>query len=600
MANWVNGQTFKFSNKYKIICNFATIYVFLIFARPYSFESGPGWLDPWVSLGYGQVFPKTAYQFHYYKESRLVSILWEFILTRFPSNWANALQSLIVTLCGLVIISILAEFGIANFTSLSISLVIVLCPTLWGDWAGGGDYFNTLGNFLIAIACSRVFSILSKSQSLNWKISKKWIEIGAWLFLIISELPSGIVVSAIIELLIAFLWVLTTSKNKNLRSSASELVYVLYWQVIGAVLLFSFEGSILVLLGQSPTRLLSGLKFLFQSIINSKIQGSWWSQIPFDSLKGHDSILLFFGLWSILVVLLFSMILNYRHKTATSASDKFLLALLLSSNSIYLMIFLAQVTGKTIALTTSYFTTPFLFVACITIAIGSFGILKTYDFSNISWKVLTLFVVLQLIIGFKPGIFFCIIAAIFIIISISNLIRQKLPTSAYFYVSFSTICLLIFLSTSLSSAQSKFSLNPAYGLPASCNKMRVLQRSQILSIAKKLDHEFGKRGTLTMGVSDAVFKSRIISKCSEFDEISIAVPLLALAEMGFPAASSLGNINSNIVQIKNDFPYESLSNILNRQNLPNGCYVDWRIPKKPEFAKVTLLGVSLDYYSNCN
>lgn len=56
-------------------------FLVVFFVRPFQLVSQIGWLDPWTSMGFGQVFPATPYPWHYYKESRFFSIA----ATAFPS-----------------------------------------------------------------------------------------------------------------------------------------------------------------------------------------------------------------------------------------------------------------------------------------------------------------------------------------------------------------------------------------------------------------------------------------------------------------------------------------------------------------------------------
>ena len=59
---------------------FLGTYLTVLFFRPYQLASQIGWLDPWTAIGFGDVFPKTPYTWHYYKESRFFSILYQSLL----------------------------------------------------------------------------------------------------------------------------------------------------------------------------------------------------------------------------------------------------------------------------------------------------------------------------------------------------------------------------------------------------------------------------------------------------------------------------------------------------------------------------------------
>ena len=157
-----------------ILITFVVTYKF----RTFSLFSGIGYIDPWVNVGYGDVFPKSAFPWHYYKESRFFTILTHSILSSLDSRQLELIYALIV--CITTLLCAYFFFIVSNNTFCSIAIAVIICqsPLLWGDSAGGIDYYNTLGNFLILVFLILTFSFLKK---LPFEIPKAQ-NIFAWSF----------------------------------------------------------------------------------------------------------------------------------------------------------------------------------------------------------------------------------------------------------------------------------------------------------------------------------------------------------------------------------------------------------------------------------
>ncbi len=85
MNNKVFGVIRTFGHRFPNLIVFPVVlsghFVMISLMRPFHLVSEIGWLDPWTAVGYGQVFPETPYPWHYYKESRFFSIVYQWLLT---------------------------------------------------------------------------------------------------------------------------------------------------------------------------------------------------------------------------------------------------------------------------------------------------------------------------------------------------------------------------------------------------------------------------------------------------------------------------------------------------------------------------------------
>lgn len=72
-----------------------------------------------------------------------------------------------------------------------------------------------------------------------------------------------------------------------------------------------------------------------------------------------------------------------------------------------------------------------------------------------------------------------------------------------------------------------------------------------------------------------VMRFRLVSKCSDFDNKSLGGVLIAIAETGFPAASSLGPILIRSDVDRSDFAENNLALLNSREIKPVGCFIEW-------------------------
>jgi hypothetical protein len=118
-----------------ILITFIVTYKF----RTFSLFSGIGYIDPWVNVGYGDVFPNSAFQWHYYKESRIFTILTHSIFSSLDSRQLELIYALIV--CITTLLCAYFFFIVSNNTFFSIAIAVIICqsPLLSGLYNYPGD-----------------------------------------------------------------------------------------------------------------------------------------------------------------------------------------------------------------------------------------------------------------------------------------------------------------------------------------------------------------------------------------------------------------------------------------------------------------------------
>lgn len=511
---------------------FTTHYVFVFFARPYHLASQIGWLDPWTSIGFGQVFPQTPYPWHYYKESRFFSILYQWILTHAGTEAYLFIQTFIISICGTLVFFFLQKIAKSSWIGLTLSLLVSISSLFWGDSAGGADYYNTLGNILIVVTFIFVFKFQRAS---NWgkQLRGLSIIIGCLSYITLIEAPSGIVVVFGFQLSLLF-WFWKTS-NGQLRNFLVTFKNFLLRQIIGVALLLSFQSFVLLLFGQSPIRLLSGPKFLFDSLVNSDTQKNWWRALKLDDFLQTDYLAAFAGLGilSILISVVLLSVFNKNPKLIYREREfQFLLNCFVAYSITWIILICLQVVGKSVALTLEYFTTPFIFT----------GFLLVLSF-------------LGYIITVSPKLY-------------------SIPTWP------PVVLLSFFLTISLVSPIYP-TVNRSYDF-LECEKTRLEFRTSALELAEKIDTTFGPRGTLLMGADDSIFEKRFDSNCSSIDGRPISEALMSFSQLGFPGVSILGKTNDG--DVYEDYPRQYLAKSFGREVAPTGCVLVWRPSQKDELA----------------
>jgi hypothetical protein len=509
---------------------FTIHYICVFFTRPYHLASQIGWLDPWTAVGFGQVFPETPYPWHYYKESRFFSILYQWILTHAEAGTYLFIQTFVVSICGVLVFFFLRRITRSNWISLILSLLVSTSSLLWGDSAGGADYYNTLGNILIVLTFIFVFKFQSAS---SWGSHLRGLSIliGCLSYITLIEAPSGIVVVFGFQLSLLFwFWMASNGRLRNFIVTFKDFLLL---QMVGVASLLLFQSFVLLLLGQSPIRLLSGPKFLFDSLVNSDTQENWWRVLNLDDFLKTDYLAAFAGLGvlSILISVVLLSMFNRNPKLIQSERGfQFLLNCLVAYSITWIILICLQVAGKSVALTLGYFTTPFIFT----------GFLLVLSF-------------LGYIITVSPKFY-------------------AIPTWP------PALLLSFFLTISLVSPIHP-TVNRSYDF-LECEKIRLEFRSSALELAEKIDSTFGPRGTLLMGADDSIFEKRIDSKCSTIDGRPISESLMSLSQLGFPGVSILGKPNNG--DTYEDYPRQYLANPFGREVAPTGCVLVWRPSQKNE------------------
>ena len=534
---------------------FAMLYFFVFIFQSYYLAVPPGWIDPWINLGNGQAFPETAFPGYRYKESRLLSIIWLAFVLVFPDQIYYYVIIALITATGVIIFKITRGFKAGFLLSISTALLVTLNPRLWGDAAGGGDYYNTFGNFLIVLAVYRLVIPVFRTNSEGFYRRNFFLECGFWLAIITLEIPSGLIVSAMI---FTFLTI-TYFRDPNLRYSKmqkSVLLLQLLGKIgIGFAMLLVFESLLLLLLRQNPIRLLAGPKFLFDSVFNSSTQANWWTQIPLNNLQSLPSLFLFFVVTSI--YLLFTMLLVFGARKKSRESN-YEINLVTTFTFFLCLLVIMQIAGKTVALTIPYFTTPILIL---------------------------LFALIPAIVPFRNSWLFAGLMSIFLFFSFENrfllihvgtllvLIIGKALKRYDLINSWSLILLLIF---SLVASGVSFNSFQSTGKLISevCNTERLKFRSDLIRASHQLDN-YGPRGTIMMGSDDFIFTQKAISDCDSFDNAPLSFYLISLSSLGYPSAANLGPLEFPVEPIGDKFYYESFTQITKRINPVTGCYINF-------------------------
>ena len=539
---------------------FFVVYFFtLLKFRPYHFELTAGYIDPWISLGYGQSFPETAFPGHYYKESRIVNIFFTYVILRLDPRYFSEVCTLLVMITGLLAFKFCKNITSSNFVGVAALIVVTWNPIIWGDAALGGDYYNTLGNLIIVILLIRIVMpglVLGKH---NVPIGRtKQIESGLLLTLAALEIPSGIVVVAAVGLFLVFTCSSATSRFtviglKNIFSLAFNLG-------LGSGIFIILESVFLLLFRQSPIRLLAGPKFLLDSIINPEMQSSWWEPLGLNDILALPTAM-YFAVFFILMSMYFLDLLMTRFgtyslkNTQNSAKNK----LLLSTLMIYIIILFLQINGKTILLNISYSTTPLLIYTLVILFLLMEKISVLFPSSII--------VGMALANGYIHSTEAVFVFVLFLIIAFFTQLRIPVMLRIPYAL------LIVLLPVHLTDTYKLLPGNSSREQFERCATYREQMRIDLIKASNELD-EFGDRGSLIIGVTDDVFKKLIETNCSDFQGRPTSQYILSLASMGFPAASTLGAyLSEKNEDLESDYIYQTLGDLLGREKQPEGCYV---------------------------
>ena len=537
------------------LCFFAIVHFF----RTFHFASGYGWLDPWVQVGYGQAFPKTAYVHHYYKESRILSITYESFILQFSPYVVSLFWECTAALTALYIYKISRSASNPPAIGILLGSTTALSPILWGDWAGGGDYYNTFGNLVSVIAALTVFQaakhLLVGSPAKT--VCRMAFFTGLLFAIVLFETPSGIIVLLPLELMLISNLLLSTKSEKVKRFRRSRKF--VYYQISGFISLIFFDVIYVILLGESPTRLLAGPKFLFDSIIDSSIQHAWAQDLAFRDFLTSPNLFLFTCIFATQLAL-FLQILTQRNSRKLQLHH---LSNTLIPILFYLFLLALQFSEKTIVFTTSYFLTPVLIVGICFVANQQLFLPE-----KIALGIAFLGVFVSQIFPAPRTLLFLI--CLLIISLIFEKLQNVKMNSIFKKPVTNTFLIMIFLSAFLS--QFTFNKSPDFQV---CESERIAARAKIIQVAEKLDSLGFKRGSLAMGADLDVMRLRLVSKCSDFDNKSLGGVLVAIAETGFLTASSFGAISIESEVNRNDFAEDNLALLNSREIKPGGCFIEW-------------------------
>ena len=509
------------NGKYSALYLILTLLIFLLtfIKRNYYLVTSPLFIDPWVGLGYGQTFPERAFQWHYYKESRIIHSIFTHMFFLDSSFYTQLiLGSIIVTATSIVFIASIRLSGIGQTLSILLGILISLSPWLWGDSAGGFDYYNTFGNLYIALSLYFVSSYYFKRKSfLNLFAS------GFLISLIIIEVPSGILYCSWLVLVFLLGNLVDRKRLEVIKDAAADAGKILS----GVISFFLLELLTLKFFNEDSNRILTGLKTLLDIITQKESQKGYWIKLNLVDFFNSPGVSFFTFLFFSLTILFIynSKELNKKFDSNASSIKIFSIsALILCSTIIILQLF-----GKTIALTTSYFTIPVLFVLIFTVSLN-------LEVSTKSHK-LNFFVGCASVIMFwviKPTLFiFCTLLAFIFLL---YLLKQKIAFR--FIMTFLIIISLIF------SSGVQIPTSSAHASLHKCEESRFEWRMNSLKIMNFIDTITERRGELVMGFDPSVFDKQIQkSNCTDLLNYQYAYLLATLSYQGILAANVYGPLS---------------------------------------------------------
>lgn len=552
---------FKMFNFIVYIAIFLFFYLLVHLFRTYHFASGYVWLDPWVQIGYGQAFPDTAWNYRYYKESRILSISLEAFFLQFSPYIINFFWEILASLTALVIYRI-ARLAYNNvFTSLVLGAFTALSPFLWGDWAGGGDYYNTFGNLISAFAALQTFvtsrMILSNNYNCTTR-NRRYIITGILFAIVALETPSGIILLVPLQFfLILSIFYSEPTLKKKFFIGVSEL---LKFQFLGFIYLVLGEILYLILLGESPIRLYAGPKFLFDNLTDPSIANAWAEDLNVLDFISHPNLFFFASLFALQLAFVLSFLVSPGRKGFTLPEFGLSLIPIL----LYIGLLLLQFSDRTILFTTTYFLTPVLILGICFISNSKFQFRRRFFF----FLILSLFFLLKYIQAWH--ILATLLLVFFLLLSLGKFeltsglgLRWRKRLVEFFLPS---MLMVVLFSNTVLEKPSDFHI---------CESARIDARAKVIEVANKLDSYGFKRGTLLMGADLEVLRKPVSSDCDDFNGKPLSNFLIAVAETGFPFASSLGKIESNADITLDSFAEDSLAFVTNRVVKPTTCYINW-------------------------
>jgi hypothetical protein len=395
---------------------------------------------------------------------------------------------------------------------------------------------------------------------------------------LILEVPSGVIISFIFLLAIYLNIFFNSSNSKKIFFTKPEFRFLNANIAIGAVFLIIAESLVLLLLNQDLNRLLAGPKFLVDSILNSEVQGNWWKPIDFNNIVKYPIQQLFVSLT------ILNLALHIRSRGKNEHENKYFQQSFLFTS---ILLIVLQQFGKTIALSTSYFTTPI-------ILLGLLVLVKSLILINRIWNLViafAFFVILDHFFILNTKAFWGLLTFTFFVIIIRDRMTFELGKNLACVLRLFLVLLLILPTLNFTNENMFVSKNFK-----ECESVRSSQKKDLVYTANLLD-SFGKRGTLVLSAEDDIFLLKGKSKCPEFNEVKISNYLMSLSQMGFPSAAIYGSIKG---YTGGDYHFESLGRVKSRQLLPIGCYISIKSHPDSNSLRINILGNSLFAVKVCD
>lgn len=564
---------------------FLGLFCTVFFTRFFNIVTSPIFIDPWVGLGYGQTFPETAYQWHYYKESRIFhSLLTHLLLIDVEFITYSIRVCIIVSIAAILLFSAMRIFSIGRVLSILFCLVFAVTPWMWGDNAGGLDYYNTFGN------CYLASSLLLLCYSLNNKNQKVYalIGIGMLLSLITMEVPSGILYTAW-ALFTIFIYELSQQRQEI---SLAKITYKFSMILAGSLAFFVIEILILRVLGESPSRITTGIRTLADIVLQRESQKMYWRELDLFGFLTTPGVSSFSAL---LLILVCALSINFKHeKFRKNQHGSQAFAISCSSVVIAGLVLMLQVSGKTIALTTSYFAIPLLFVLLFAVALNI--CILTYEYSKTNWLLCACVLIVVLPIFYIDS-HILIFTILFVALTFALIINPKTRLDSFLFV-----CSIMLIISTTNLAVPNRELIESRN---KCETSRFEWRKTSLKFMDFIDQYTQNRAQIVMGVEPSLFESRVNkAKCIEFQNFEVVYFVATLSYQGITTANNLGSLSlENPLLKKYGYRAEILADAKSRSGYTKDvCLLEWA----PSIPKNVTPIVSLDInqekffgYSKC-
>jgi hypothetical protein len=580
------------------IFTWITIYFINNNTREYLIGSGPGTIDNYINIGYGQKFPETTFQYHYYKESRLLTILWVSLTNNLNLSVYTFASISLTLITSLIILNLIWEKQ-PSFKgySLGFALMLTLSPFLWGEYVGGSDNYNQIGNLIIALYiryCFNKIAYIENHKSQKFKSSSKNISrkhsivIGFGTFVVINEVPTGIFV-----ILIPLLVVLGKNlknlihKKTNLRVFFVEISHISsgFFAALFFYALF-FEAST-----RNAERSLSGLKFILTNLENPQIQLSYFLPLQ-DSLVWKSSVattlILSFFLFSIRVLD------KIKKFSLTKALDNFEYSYL----AVVFYLLVAQLLEKNIVFGSTslpgYFLAPILLCGVILVILRLLEVLKWIISKPLPVFLDKDFIGLLILggMGFLLDLTWFQVATCVLISSV-GLVTQELFRESrnisedknfmegrYKVFGNKTFIIQSLISATILCCISFFpstKIRPPQNLQ--CESFYYLKKQDALRVAERIDQNAGKRGTVYMGADRSVIDLEMDFRgCETFKSIKLADYLYAISAMGFIPVDQVAQSETG-ENTRSDWNYQqNRLAVIKIDSKPSGvCSVIWSL-----------------------